>query len=680
MTDSPPGRRPLLLKLGAVLLGLLVALVLVVAFFPWDLLREPVNRYVTERTGRKFEITRRLDVRPGLRIATVELDGVEFANPGWAREPYLLRAERAEFDISYWRLLAGQLVLPRLQLSSPAIGLQIEDDGRRTWALGKDTADKGSVPTIGRVQIDGGSLDFLAPHQQLDLRAEFTYDNGQGEMPLRYAIKGRLHGQPLAAEGRTGDVLQLTAKGASPFPIEIDLRAGTAHLRAHGTVAELAGFDGLDAEVDMRGQNLGNLYPVLGVALPQTPPYAIKGNLRKQGELWELRRLTGRLGLSDIAGDMQFDKGQKVPHLGGALRSRVLDMDDLGPLIGLAPTLRSAHAVEGVAAPPTLSQTRGARPDRARKVLPDAPLDFERLRAMNADVKYLAERIDNVRELPLDKGSVQVTLKDGVLTLDPLDLGVASGQVAGRIRIDATQNPADIRAALDVRRMQLDRLIPKVEKLKTSLGRLDGRIQLSGRGNSVAGWLGGASGDVAAMSGRGQFSNLLLEVFGLDGGEIIKFLLKGDRDVTLRCAAVAFDVDKGVMRGRQLMLDTSDTVFNGTGEISLANETMDIVIRARPKDKSILALRTPLLIRGSFASPKVGVEAAPLVARGAAALALGAINPLLALAATIETGPGEDADCQDVLAQAKRPASREAASGATKARKQPPPAADGASR
>ena len=83
---------------------LFAALVLVVIFFPWDVLREPLNRYVSEKTGRKFEITRRLDVGIGLRGATVKADGIEFANPPWAREPYLVKAERAEF-----RRIAGGL-------------------------------------------------------------------------------------------------------------------------------------------------------------------------------------------------------------------------------------------------------------------------------------------------------------------------------------------------------------------------------------------------------------------------------------------------------------------------------------------------------------------------------------------------------------------------------------------
>jgi len=44
-----------------------------------------------------------------------------------------------------------------------------------------------------------------------------------------------------------------------------------------------------------------------------------------------------------------------------------------------------------------------------------------------------------------------------------------------------------------------------------------------------------------------------------------------------------------------------------------------------------------------------------LALRAGAALALGAINPLLALAATYEPGPGEDANCVQELSRAGTP-------------------------
>ena len=646
---------------------LVIALALVALFFPWDLLRGPINRYVSAKTERKFEITRHLDVHLGWRSATIKLDGIEFANPEWARDRHLLLAEGAEFELRYWPLLGGKVVIPRLSLMSPAVGLQMEEDGRRTWALGKDTSDKGTVPEVGLVQVDGGSVNFLANHLAIDMHANIDFDTSLGAMPLGFEIKGTYQKQPLTAKGRTGNVLQLTSTGQPPFPLEIDAAAGQTRLKADGTVASLDGLDGIDAKVNVRGQSLGALFPLLGIALPDTSPYAIDVHVTKQGAVWKANELKGKLGLSDINGEMTFDQGQKVPTLNGRLRSSIMDMDDLGPLIGLPPTARAAASVEGVKAPASVDQVRRAKAT-TDKIFPTATLDLRRLRAMNADVRYTAERIRNVRDIPLDKGSVHVILKDGLLTLDPLDLGIAGGKLVGSIRIDSNPTPADIRASLDIRSLKINRLIPKVETMKTSFSSLDGRINLSGRGNSVAEWLGSASGDMAALTGSGRFSNLLLEVGGLDGGEIIKFLLGGDNNVTMRCAAIAFDVNKGVMTGRELVFDTTDTVFHATGGANLATERMDFVIRPEPKDMSVLSLRTPLVIGGSFADPSVGVKVAPLATRALTALALGAINPLLALAATIETGPGEDANCQAVLTDARKPSAGTAASGASKAK------------
>lgn len=653
------------------LLGLMLALVLLVLFFPWDLLRGPVNRFVSEKTGRAFEITRRLDVKPGWRQATVMLDGLTFANPGWARSPYLVKAERAEIDVRLWPLLTGQIDLPRISLAAPELGLQMEADGRRTWALGKSDSGEGgsgNVPRIGLLQVDRGALDFLAPPYGVDIQAGFDFDSARGATPLHFEMKGRYQGQPLQAQGRTGHVLQIDAVGAPPFPLEIRARAGATRLNAEGSVGSLSTLDGIEATFDLRGRTLGDLYKLLGVALPETPPYAIAGQLRKNGQRWDAAALKGKLGLSDIAGDLAFEQGGARPRLSGELQSKLMDMDDLGPLIGLQPSARSAKAVKLEDIPPPVTQEQAQRRRTDGKVLPTAPLDFERLRAMDADVRYTAQRIRNVREVPLERGSVHVKLQDAVLSLDPLDLGVAGGSFKGSIRIDGSSRPADIRASLDMRGLMLARLLPALESSGNSVGRLDGRLNMAGRGESVASWLGASSGDVALLMGAGQFGNLLPVFATLVGGDVIKFLARGDRDVQLRCAAIAFDIQKGLMNSRTLVLDTSNAIFQAEGSINLANEQLDLVIRPEPKSPSILSVRTPLTVKGTLGDPRPGVEAAPLIARAAAVVAGASINPLLALAATLETGPGKDADCTAIRTEANKPASAAARQGAERAK------------
>lgn len=619
---------------------MLVALALGLYFFSWDLLREPINRHMSEQLGRRFEITQHLAVRLGL-TSIVRAEGVEFANPEWASEPYLVKASTAEFDIELFPLLLGKLVLPRVVLTGAKIGLQIEPDGRRTWALSRDTSDESATPDIGVLLVKEGSVHYRAVAQGANIVAQFTLaEEADNSLPLGFKAKGKWKNEAFSAEGRTGGVLQLNQNSQAPFPVELSAVAGRTSLKAKGSISNLAEFANVDAMVDLQGRNLAELYKLLGVVLPSTPPYKLRGRLLKNGKLWSASQIQGVLGKSDLSGTLSFDPSAAVPMLTGKVASKVLDFSDLGSVIGLAPSTSSGPSAAAA----------------SRKVLPVATLDVPRLKAMNADVTYAAADIRHVKMLPLDKGSVHVKLTAGVLQLDPVSLGVAGGGVTGRISIDANVVPAAFNTHLDVHGVQLNQLLPAVETTKSSLGKISGQFALKGQGNSVAQMLGSASGKVAVLMGKGAISNILLEYMGLDGGEIIKFLVRGDHNVQLRCAAAAFDVTQGLMTSRAIVLDTSDTVINGQGQVSLANETMAIVLKPLPKDQSVLSLRSPLRIGGTFSAPSVGPDKAALAGRVGIAVVLAAINPLLALAATVETGPGQDADCQAVLAQAAKPA------------------------
>ncbi len=671
---------------GVLLVAALLGLLLV--FFPWDWLRGPLNRYVSQKTGRHFEITRHLDVKLGA-TTRILADGIEFANPSWAHDAYLVRANSAEIEVRLLPLLARRIELPLIVLHQPELGLQVEADGRRSWALGHDTSDPHNLPDIGAVVVDNGSLHFLAPAQGADIRADFGLQRsgfsqqpqqdaggGQAALPLTFKARGSWRKLPFEAEGRAGNVLELRRALARPFPAELRARAASTTLRASGEVASLATLDGANAQVELEGHSLADLYHLLGVVMPETPRYTARLHLAKEGEVWRARDIRAKLGNSDLSGELSFDRSQPVPLLSGEVRSKSVDFEDLAPLVGLDERPRSAAAlpqVQGGARAPRV-HTAAAAP---HKVLPTAALDVQRLKAMNADVRWQADRITHTRELPLDRAKLHVLLNDSVLRLDPMELGFAGGRVAGRLRIDGRQSPALAQVNLDLRAVELNKLFPHLKLNQASFGKLHGDIDLSGRGNSVAQMLAGASGNVDVLMGRGQISNLLLEVAGLDGGEIIKFMLKGDRDVQVRCAAAGFGVQRGLMTPRVLLLDTADTVIYGEGSISLAQETINLTLNPQPKDKSILALRSPLHITGPFGAPKAGPDKGALTARAVAAVALGAVNPLLALAATVETGPGRDADCGMALREAAGPGAG-AALAAANAASAPSTAAMGA--
>ncbi|ROZ72199.1 AsmA family protein [Ramlibacter sp. WS9] len=651
-----PHGHALWVKVLAAVAVVAVLLVLLAAFFPWDVLRGPLNRYVSERTGRHFEITRHLDVKLG-RTTRILADGIEFANPDWAHDPMLVKAQSAEIQINLLPLLRSRIEMPLIRLHKPQLGLQIEPDGRRSWSLGLDTGDPRNNPEIGALVVDEGSMHFVASHRGADIHTEFAISD-QADLPLSFKSRGTWQKEPFTAQGRTGNVLYLSAPLQNPFPMEMQAVAGRTTLKASGLVSSLATLDGANASFTLQGQNWADLYKLVGVVLPSTPRYSLSGRLSKQGEVWWVKQINGKMGNTDMSGELSFDRTGKVPLLAGKMQSRSLDFDDLAPLVGLPEQPRSAAAVPQVpGARAVPADARRARPSRdpARKVLPTASLDVPRLKAMDADVHYQAARVTHAKKLPLERMKVHVRMNEGVLQLDPLDVGIAGGSVVGRLRINGNSNPAQAEVSLDARSLELNKLLPGVKLARASFGKIHGDIDLKGRGNSVATMLGTAGGNVAMLMGRGEISNLLMEFAGIDGAEIIKFMMRGDQNVKLRCAGAAFDVNQGLMTSRALVFDTDDTVVYGNGQVSLANESLDLTLHPYPKDMSILSLRSPLKMAGSFASPKLGPDKGALAGKAGVVLALAAVNPLLGLAATIETGPGKDADCGPALREAASP-------------------------
>jgi AsmA family protein len=656
--DSTGRRRPLT-RIAAVLAGLVVLLAAAVVLFPWDTMRGPINRYVSQKTGRHFAITRHLDVTLG-RTARVRAEGIEFANPTWARDPYLLRADAADLQIRLWPLLHGQVIIPNISLSHPQIGLQEQVDGRRTWNLtpqgeGHPATSSHHGLSIGRLSVDDGQLHYIAAAKRVDVRVAVrsTQAGENQHLPIRFEARGTFRDQPFQAEGSAGNLLQLTQGIEQPYPAEIHLQAADTIIDAKGSVARLVPLGTVQGNVRVQGRSLADLYHILGVVLPETPRYILQAHLSDEDNAWHATQIRARLGASDLSGELTLSRDAAVPTLTGSVMSEKLDFDDLAPLVGLAESRKSAQALPAAQVTQPSADTPTARPGR---VLPNRPLDLHRLSEMNADVKYTGARIVDMNTIPVDSAAVHVRLEHGVLQVDPMDLGFAGGRAKGRFTLDGNREPAASQLRLELRNVDLTKLVSgsRFEKY-ISLGRVHGQMDLRMRGNSTAAMLASADGSLAMLMGSAHMSKIASQAANLHIGELLGLFVTGDRDIQVRCAAAAFDVRNGLMRSRALLFDSADTALYGDAEISMANEQMNLVIRQYPKERSVLSLRSPLRIDGSLAKPAIHAESGPIAAKGGAAFVAGALNPLLALAATVETAPGKDADCTPVLKQAAGP-------------------------
>lgn len=629
-------RHPWLSALGLIAL----AVAALIAIWDWNWFRGPLERLVEARTGRDFEIGGQLDVDLG-RTPVISLGDVRFGNAAWSKQPTMASAERARLRVALGSLLLGRMRVYELQLTQPRLLLEADPKGGPgNWVFG----ERGRAADVRRLWVDDGQVRFIDSRRRSDLQVKVASkadvvraDAPPTDAPIAVSGGGRWKGNAFTVTGTAQSPLALR-EGDAPYRIDLRGSAGATNAHARGILNDPLRLNVFDLQMTLSGRDLADLYPLTGIAIPPTPPYKLDGRFSRNGEQWHYRKFTGRVGDSDMAGDASIDTTGARPYFRADLRSKRLDIDDLAGFVGGAPQTGT-----GETSNPELS-AQAARSQASGRVLPDTPYELEKLRAMDAEVRLRASRIDAPR-LPLDDMDAHLLLENGVLRLDPLDFGVAGGTVRSIVHMDARASTIKTRADATARGLDLSKLLPQVKLADNAIGHLGGKVSISGEGNSVAKILGSSDGQALLGIGRGRISNLLMEMAGIDLAEIIKFKLGGDRMIPLRCAFGDFAIDDGVMTTRALAFDTTDTILVGSGTINLRDESLDLTIKPRPKDRSLLAFRTPLELDGTFKRPQLHPDPGRLGLRAGIALTLASIAPPAALLATLELGPGEDASC-----------------------------------
>lgn len=617
---------------------LLVALVVLIVMFDWNWFKGPVEQAVQARTGRSFHIGGNLQVDLG-RTTTIKADDLRFGNAPWSRQKDMASAQRAEIEVQLLPLIfRRQAHLPEIRLTSPRLHLETGPGGVGNWDFGPPS--QGKVMQLDRLWIGNGRLQFFNAREKTNI--DVTVNSAKAGAkdsapPVDIQGKGRWTGNPFTLSGRVESPLELRNQD-QPYRIDLHARAGATRAHARGSLVNPFQFQDFALQLALSGNDLEDLYPLIGIVMPQTPPYRLDGRLSRNSNVWRYEDFKGVVGDSDMSGSAEVKVGGARPFLTADLVSKRLDFDDLAGFLGAAPQARGDEASNAKI------KAQAAAEAENPKVLPDTPYNLVKLRAMDADVRLKATRI-NAPSLPIDDMDAHLKLKAGVLRLDPLNFGVADGDIRSTIQMDAREATIRTRANISARRLDIAKLFPDIKLTQDAIGLIGGDINISGTGNSVAAMLGSADGDMALGMGKGQISNLLMELAGLDIAEALKFLVTKDRKVPIRCAFGDFAVNKGVMQSRALAFDTADTLIVGKGQISLKNETLDLELRPRPKDRSILALRSPLVVGGTFKDPSFRPDFKRLGLRGAVAVALGSIAPPAALLATLELGPGEDSSC-----------------------------------
>lgn len=645
------------LKILAVIAALLLLLVVgAMALLESNWARGVIAERASAALGRQVSLEG-LDIdwssplRPRIRAT-----GIRVANAEWAEGGDMAEVDAATVQVDLTALVSGRVVLPEVALDGPRLRLERNAEGAANWEFGDQSGQDeagGGMPEIGRLTISGGEVGYKDPELKVDMNTRIDTVSAEGseggEERLKLVGSGTYNGQEASIDATVGSVLAL-ANEQNPFPVDGEFQVGGTRTRLNGTITRPLDLAGMNLTLDVEGENLADLFPIFGFPSPATPPFTISGRLERQGTTWKFQDFDGKVGDSDLSGTVAIDLGRERPFITGDLVSERLDFDDLAGFIGASP-----GTGEGETASPE-QEREAARADDDGRLIPNTPINLETLNAVDMELTFRGEQVD-APNLPISGLEAKVVLREGKLRLDPVSLGVAGGRIAGVVALDGSSPPPGVETDLDVRNIQLKDFFGGTRFEREVEGTLAGRVQLSGRGDNLHSLLASSDGKIGLAMGGGTMSGLIIEALGIDAAEALGMIVGEDTAVPVRCMVADLAVEDGRMRSQALVFDTTDTNVTGEAVVNLKNEAFDVELMAHPKDPSPLAGRTGVGVEGTFADPKVTVDSAGLLARGAAAVALGVLlGPITALAPMIELGLGEDSPCGALMEQARQPA------------------------
>jgi uncharacterized protein involved in outer membrane biogenesis len=638
---TAPAVRRSALKYLAVSLALVTAgIAAIVWLWDWNWFRPLVEAKASAALGRAVSIER-LSVNPG-RVTGVTVLGVKVANPSGftAGGPDFITIPRLSFSfepVTWWR--TGQLTVDAVDADQPSIDIEQTSDGRGNWIAPGGSSDL----RIGEVAIQGGAAHVHVVREESDVTMSIATSHTAAGDTLVIDGKGTHARQPVTFHAVGGALLSLR-DATKPYPIDLELANGDTHATLKGHIQDPLALTGADLNLMFSGPDMALLLPLTGIATPSTPPYRISGRLDFENGNVTFSKIAGRVGATDLNGELDVDPRGARPIVKANLFSHHVDPADLGGFIGAMPGRKTTPGET----PKQVADMR--RAEASPKVLPTAPVSMSKLLAADVHLIYRGEKIVG-QALPFDAIEVKMDIEDGHIKLDPLHVDIGDGSLNGTIELTPVSGQPvaglmDTDVDITAKNVDISRLLSSA-KLGSGQGPIDGTAKIKGRGSSFATVLAhGDGGFRAVMPKGGDVNALLVDLMGLELGSAFFAAIGVPDKEAITCAVADFALKSGIFASRELEVSTTGHLISGGARIDLANERLEMTLRTDPKHFTIGKLATPIIIYGSFKDLHYA-PAPELTARAGAAVALGVLFPPAALLPTIQFGVGDASPCAE---------------------------------
>jgi AsmA protein len=601
---------------GALMVLIILILIVVPFFFDIQKYKPRIEQEITKATGRPFIIggDLKLSLFPWAGLAFSDL---HLGNPDGFAEKDLLSIKSFDVKVKFLPLLSKDIQVKRFVIVGLKITLEKTKDAKANWqGMGKKgstgasveeekKAREGSQGAMGNLPIKGLTVAEFAVREGEVLYIDHASNTRKKvkdlnielndvslEDPFKILISADIEGKPVSIEGEVGPLGKELGKGT--MMVDLAVKAmNTLYMDIEGSVTDVASRPHFDLDINTEKFSPRDLMKGL------LPDFSLKTKdpavLTAMSTRMKIKGTTRNIEISD--GTIELDQSKmtfsaivrdfKKPDLAFKMNLDRLDVDRYLPL---------AEEKKAEGKPEKQTKT-GYGP--LRKMVLDGAINIGELDIKGSQIKDIQLRL---------KG------QNGILNLDPFSLNTYEGNMTGVAVLDFRGDVPVTQAKLEVKEVQVRRLISDFMKKDILEGKATASINLSMSGDNAAlikksldgkGEIQFRDGAIVGIDLSGMVNNLKA-AFGLaqpgeskDRTDFSEFI-------------IPFEINDGVVNTQKTTLVSPVLRILAKGNADLSKETLDFrleptfvaTLKGQGDTKERSGVTVPVLVTGSFTDPK----------------------------------------------------------------------------
>ncbi|MEE2527174.1 AsmA family protein [Hyphobacterium sp. HN65] len=602
-----------------VFLAVLIVLAAIILPFviPESVYRDQAQQAASQNLGRDVTLSGDVSLRILPRVE-IQAKDVTIANEDGFGEAAFAEMAEMRVGVQLWPLLSRNVVIEEFVLVEPTIRLQ-QRGGRNNWSLGPVTDEAQAPPAASEGFVRRpGALPFEASLGDIRIIDGFiSYSDGAQERQIE-GLDVRIHmpglDQPLEISGglsADGEAMTLAAYLGSLRGF-FEGEEVIARIDLGGDLIDL-GFDGvIPAGEDLRYNGLLNanipsiraLASFAGSPLPDgdgLERFELAGQLSGGLETISLDASgsNGRIRLDDIraTGRLAADLSGARPSLSGALNVPQLDLTRYIPV-----------------APDTSSSSSGVPPWSEERI------DLSSLGLVDANLDLSVDQLQ-IQDIEISDAALTLALVNSRLEANLTRISLYDGSGTATIVANNRTATPSFRIAANLQSIAAGPLLEAAAGFDrlSGTGRINIDLLTSGHSQSELMNALGGNGSFAFADGAIRGVNLARAIRGIESALTTRQLPDGfgeQQQTDFSALEGTFTVSNGVATNNDLILLSPLVRVDGAGTIDIGGQTMDYRLRPRAVasiegqggDRDLRGVVVPIIIRGSFNNPSVGID------------------------------------------------------------------------